>query len=142
VPGAVQFIYEKTPPDFTIMDWIRSIDDKDEHMGSKPLTYYKDANRLIAGQSALAVDTYLHQKMGYSPFESEVIQPIAKDAHYPEVNVKGDTLFPLDNWKTVPWSERLKFRLLLASVNLARKNKRMETEMKKIFRKSVRMTVL
>lgn len=142
VPHVVEFVHEKTPPSFTIMDWVRSVDDKDVHMSSKPLTYYKDANRLIASKSALAVDTYLHQKMGYAPFESDVVQPVAKTARYPQITVQGDNLDHVKNWKTVPWSTRLKYKFLFQSIKMARKMKPAETRMKQIMRNTVRMDVL
>ena len=139
VPQAIQFVYQKTPPDFTIMDWIISVDGEDEHFSKEALSYHKDVGRMIVSKDTLAVDTYLQQKMGYKPFESEITQPFKNDT---EIEVIGDDLNAIKDWKKVPWRTRTGFKTLFKIMHIAKKSPKIEKEMKKTLRKAVLMDVI
>ena len=139
VPEAIKFVYDKHPPDFTIMDWTKSIDGEDEHFAKEPLTEYKTVGRLIAGQNAIAVDMYLHQKMGYDVFDSPIMNQFNTTI---TLQVKGDQLTPLTDWKPVPMLTKIQFKTLLSVTDNIRKIPTMEDRVKNQFRKMVMMDVI
>ena len=135
---AIQFVHQKTPPNFTIMDWIISVDGEDEHFSKEALSYHKNIGKIIASKNTIAVDTYLQQKMGYQPFESEITQPFKNNT---EIEVIGDNLDVIKDWKKVPWKTRAGFKTLFKIMHIAKKSPKIEKEMKKTLRKSVLMDV-
>jgi len=139
VPHAIKFVYEKTPPDFTIMDWIISIDGEDEHFSKEALSYSKDIGKLIASKDAIAIDTYLQEKMGYKPFESEITKQFENDN---EIEIIGDNIIKIPDWKKVPWHTRAGYKTLFKIMDITKKYPPAEVYMKKVLRKQVLMDVI
>jgi uncharacterized protein (DUF362 family) len=75
-------INHSTPPDFTIVDMIHTIDGEDEHVSFGKLEGHVTPGILMAGKDPLAIDKALAIKMGFDQNEP----PVTKA----EVDFRGD----------------------------------------------------
>lgn len=140
VAEAIKKVYEKTPPTFTILDFIVSVDGEDKHFSSKALTDQKHVGILAAGEDALAVDQYLHIKMGYDPHKSPLLKPFKL---HEKIDVIGDDLTPLKDWEKVPITTRIGYKTIFKFINLTDEYMPFaKDEMNEIFEKEVLVDVI
>ena len=88
---------------------------------------------LAASNDDVAIDQYLHVKMGYKPFESPITKPFARTD---QINVIGDDLHPIPNWRKVSWRTRASYKILFKFMGFTKQKlpfavPRMEETLKK-----------
>jgi uncharacterized protein (DUF362 family) len=65
VEDAIVAVNHSTPPDFTIVDMIDTIDGEDEHVSFTKLDEHVSPRLLMAGKDPMAIDKAIAVKMGY-----------------------------------------------------------------------------
>jgi len=95
-----------TPSDFTIVDFIDSVDGNEKSYYRKNIkeTNFKPfpSRMLIAGKNSVAIDKFLVAKMGYKEKDIPILQEEIEefgDFKLKNSDVKGSNLIPLKNWK-------------------------------------------
>jgi uncharacterized protein (DUF362 family) len=109
-------VHEITPPDFNIIDMIRSVDGSDEHVSTKQITDFVEPHLLLAGKDPLSIDKVLATKMGYDENEPPVTKEmlnVREDFDIKKSDITGGNLSRIRigdrEWRKVPWSTRLKW---------------------------------
>jgi len=71
-------VHEITPPNFTIVDMLKSVDGRDEHVSTERMTEFVEPQLLLAGRDALTIDKILATKMGYAQNEPPMTKEMLK----------------------------------------------------------------
>jgi hypothetical protein len=131
-------VHEITPPDFTIVDMIRSVDGSDEHVSTKKLTEFVEPHLLLAGKDPLAIDKVLATKMGYDEDEPPVTREMLKvreNFDIKENDISGGGLSRIrvegHEWRKVPLGTRIEWKTGVdVGLRLATKSKFIEKQFK------------
>jgi hypothetical protein len=109
------FVNVTTPPDYSIVDFVQSIDGQEESLYRLPVKGFKyyPAGRLVAGTDSLEIDKYISLKMGYEQNESPIVRYFASRAGDFDIHgrkIIGDDLEPINEegrtWRRISWLKK------------------------------------
>lgn len=107
IEEATWVVNHSTPPDFTIVDMIDSVDGDEVSYFKKDLDHFHHymSNLLFAGEYATTIDMVICKKMGYKIAECPILQKeVTSSSLDVEINnymIDGGTLDPFPGWRRI-----------------------------------------